>query len=237
MTALKLEEVSLQLGSGVDQTAALRSIDLTVDLGELVAVTGRSGSGKSSLCNVAGGLIVPSVGTVTVMGERLTTSATQLADVRRRHVGYVFQNLNLIANLTVVENVSLPLELGGMPSAQARELADDALQQVELALAAGRFPDELSGGEQQRVAIARGLVGPRNLLIADEPTAALDDVAGEAILRLLRARCDAGAAALMVTHDPSQAAWADRVIRLESGRIISETKAAPTDLDVTGFMK
>ncbi len=233
--ALALDAVDLifgadRPGAGV---AALRNVTLTIAPGELVAVTGRSGSGKSSLLNVAGGLVPATAGIVTVCGERLRgRSPADLAAIRRRHVGYVFQDLNLLPTLTAVENTSLPLELAGWNRAEADASARRALDEVELSAEADRFPDELSGGQKQRVAIARGLVGQRSLLLADEPTAALDDVTGEVILRLIKAQCDRGAAALLVTHDPAQAAWADRVIRLADGAIESETvrPALRTDL-------
>ena len=190
---------------------------LRLEPGELVAVTGRSGSGKSSLLNVAGGLVAPTLGSVTVCGEQLSDrTPRQQAAIRRRHIGYVFQDLNLLPTLSAAENVSLPLELAGRNRREAEAEAVEALDRVGLDGLAGRFPDELSGGQRQRVAIARGLVGDRSLLLADEPTSALDDLTGEEILRLIRDQCDRGAAALLVTHDPSLSAWADRVIRLAS---------------------
>lgn len=238
--ALRFDDVDLLFGidpatdgpgAGV---AALRNITLSVAPGELVAVTGRSGSGKSTLLNAAGGLVPATAGRITVCGQSLRGGTpTQLAAIRRRHIGYVFQDLNLLPTLTAAENTSLPLELAGWGRADAMAAAVKALDEVELSTdEADRFPDQLSGGQKQRVAIARGLVGQRSLLLADEPTAALDEVTGEVILRLIRARCDQGAAALLVTHDPAQAAWANRVIRLVDGAIESETvrPALRTDL-------
>ena len=170
-------------------------------------MTGRSGSGKSTLLNVAGGLDVPTGGSVSVAGESLAAlSRARLAELRRRHVGYVFQADNLLPTLTALENVALPLELDGVAVGAARGAAERALAQVLPAEHAARYPDQLSGGEQQRVAIARALVGERTLLLADEPTGALDEVTAEGVLRLIRQAVDAGAAALMVTHDPAQAA-------------------------------
>ncbi|HEX6871753.1 MAG TPA: ABC transporter ATP-binding protein, partial [Micromonosporaceae bacterium] len=144
----------------------------------------------------------------------------ELAAVRRRRVGYVFQDLNLLPSLTAAENVALPLELDGMPLRQTRRLAAAALAEVDLADLAQRFPDEMSGGQQQRVAIARALVGDRRLVLADEPTGALDSQTGESVLRLLRARVDAGAAGVLVTHEARHAAWADRVVFLRDGKIV-----------------
>jgi putative ABC transport system ATP-binding protein len=185
---------------------------------------GPSGSGKSTLLNLAGGLDSPSQGEVVVEGEVLgTLNRKQLARLRRRFVGYVFQDLNLLASLTAAENVALPLELDGMAVRKARKLAETALDEVGLADLAPRFPDEMSGGQQQRVAIARALVGDRRLVLADEPTGALDSQTGEAVLRLLRARVDAGAAGVLVTHEARHAAWADRVIFLRDGVVVDTT--------------
>lgn len=234
---LSMRQINLTIGTGSRQTQALVDIDLELHGGELVAVTGRSGSGKSSLLNVAGGLVNPTGGRVEVDGTALDTlSKREVSALRRRMIGYVFQDLNLLPTLTAAENVALPLELDGWKLAGARSAAADALDGVEIGHLADRFPDELSGGERQRVAVARGLVGPRTLLLADEPTGALDEVTSEAMLKLLRRRCDEGAAVLLVTHDPSQAAWADRVVRLRDGRIdsISERSSVAPDLRALG---
>jgi len=144
-------------------------------------------------------------------------------------VGYVFQRLNLLASLTALENVMLPLELDGIGSRVARVAAEAALADAGFNGSTKRYPDDLSGGEQQRVAIARGVVGERALLLADEPTGALDTVAGEAILQLLSARRDAGAAVVLVTHEPRFAGWADRVLFLRDGQIVDEAVAARGD--------
>jgi putative ABC transport system ATP-binding protein len=194
---------------------------------------GPSGSGKSTLLNLAGGLDSPTRGEVLVAGESLgRCSRRRLAAVRRRTVGYVFQDLNLLASLTAVENVALPAELDGTSSRAARTLALAALATVDMADLAGRFPDELSGGQQQRVAIARALIGQRSLVLADEPTGALDSQTGEAVLRLLRSRVDGGAAGVLVTHEARHAAWADRVIFLRDGEVVdaSGPLAQPEEL-------
>jgi putative ABC transport system ATP-binding protein len=218
---LKLTDVSRVHGQGPTQVHALTGVDLTVQEGELVAVMGPSGSGKSTLLNVAGGLDTATSGTVLVAGRDVTsTDARRRAEIRRRDVGYVFQDLNLIPALTALENVALPLELDGVGLRAARQQAADALDAVGLESARDRFPEDLSGGQQQRVAIARALVGPRRLVLADEPTGALDSVTGEAVMRLLRDRVDAGAAGLLVTHDARYAAWADRTIHLRDGEVI-----------------
>ena len=229
---LELDQVSLTLGEGVGRTDALVDVNLTVAAGELVAIMGRSGSGKSSLLNVAGGLHTTSSGAVRVAGIDISAlSPSELAAQRRRSVGFVFQDLNLISSLTAAENVALPLELDGVAAKTARAEAEKALEAVDLPGLGKRFPDEMSGGQRQRVAIARGLVGDRQLLLADEPTGALDEVTGEGIMEILRRRCDEGAAALLVTHDPSIAAWGDRVVRLRDGRIDSVTERPTAVID------
>ncbi|CAM3417512.1 ABC transporter ATP-binding protein [Occultella aeris] len=211
-------------GEGVRAVRALDDVTLSVRMGELVAVMGPSGSGKSTLLNLAGGLDTPTSGAVRLAGEALSDlDAKGRAALRRRRIGYVFQDLNLIPALTAAENVSLPRELDGARPRKAKQEALVALEQVGVGHLAGRFPDELSGGQQQRVAIARALVGPRRLVLADEPTGALDSVTGEAVMRVLRARVDAGAAGLLVTHEPRFAAWADRTVFLRDGVLVDST--------------
>ncbi len=234
---LELRNVTRVHGDGETAVHALRGVTLTVRPGELVAVMGPSGSGKSTLLQLAGGLDVPTSGEVFVEGTSLSTlSRNALAQVRRRSVGYVFQDLNLIPALTAVENVALPRELDGVAARKARRLAMEALESVAVPELAERFPDEMSGGQQQRVAIARALVGPRRLVLADEPTGALDSQTGEAVLRLIRARCDDGAAGVLVTHEARHAAWADRVVFLRDGTVVDETGPAdqPESLLQTG---
>jgi putative ABC transport system ATP-binding protein len=221
---LELRKVSRVHGEGAVQVHALRGVTLTVVPGELVAVMGPSGSGKSTLLHLAGGLDAPTSGQVVLDG--VTTgglSARARAALRRRTVGYVFQDLNLVPALTAVENVMLPRELDGFATRQARREAWAALGEVGIRDLADRFPDEMSGGQQQRVAIARALVGPRRLVLADEPTGALDSATGEAVMRILRKRVDAGASGLLVTHEARHAAWADRVIFLRDGVIVDSS--------------
>ncbi|GAA1673848.1 ABC transporter ATP-binding protein [Glycomyces endophyticus] len=229
MTVLQLRAVTRVHGAGDNAVHALVETDLQVAAGELVAIMGPSGSGKSTLLNLAGGLDAPSSGQVLVEGTVLASlNKKQLARLRRRSVGYVFQDYNLIPSLTAAENAALPLELDGVSAGKARAQALAALEEVGLdAKQADRFPDELSGGQSQRVAIARALIGERRLVLADEPTGALDSTTGEEVLKLLRRRCDAGAAGLLVTHDARHAGWADRVVFLRDGRVVDSSAPLP----------
>ncbi len=216
-------------GTGDRVARALGPIDLRIDESEFVAIMGPSGSGKSTLLNLAGGLDKPTDGSVSLGGRPLDNiNAHDLATLRRTYIGFVFQDLNLLPGLTALENVTLPLELSGASSSRCRPEAEVALQGVGMADKAHRFPENLSGGEQQRVAIARAVVGPRQLLLADEPTGALDTVTGERIMRLLRKQCESGRTVVLVTHDSSHAAWADRVVFLRDGRIVDETRSPGT---------
>lgn len=227
-TMLQMRQVSKVYGSGHTEVNALREVDLVVDRSEMVAVMGPSGSGKSTLLTIAGSLEEATSGDVWVDGADLSgMSADDRARLRRRSIGYVFQDLNLLPGLTATENVSLPLELDGSDSGPAQETALQALRDLGLADRAGHFPDDLSGGEQQRVAIARAMVGSRRLLLADEPSGALDTVNGETVIRLLRDACKRGMAVVVVTHDAQLAAWADRVIFLRDGRMVDHTGPAP----------
>lgn len=198
--ALVLDQVTRVHHDGPNKILALDHVDLTVEYGELVAIMGPSGAGKSTLLNVAGTLDTPTEGRVLIDGIDVSEfKAPMRAKIRREHVGIVFQDFNLIPTLTVAENVALPLELGNIPRGQARTHAVEALQEIGLTEIADRYPSEVSGGQRQRAAIARALVGERRLILADEPTGALDTTTGESVLQLLRTQVDMGAAGLLVT--------------------------------------
>jgi putative ABC transport system ATP-binding protein len=225
---LELRGVSKVYGEGTAQVHALRGVDLAVEAGELVAIMGPSGSGKSTLLTIAGSLEQPTSGDVIVGGEAVATmSRNDRARLRRRSIGYVFQDFNLLAGLTAVENVALPLELDGVGPKAARLAGMQALDELGLTNRAGRFPDDLSGGERQRVAIARAVVGGRRLLLADEPSGALDSINAEAVMRLVHSECRRGLAGVVVTHDAQLASWADRVVFLRDGRVVDQTAPAP----------
>jgi putative ABC transport system ATP-binding protein len=196
----------------------------------MVAVMGPSGSGKSTLLTIAGSLEEPTEGEVLVHGAALAgLSRNGKARLRRRTVGYVFQDYNLLPGLTAVENVSLPLELDGRHARRARAAGLAALEELGLAERAEHYPSELSGGERQRVAIARAVIGERGLLLADEPSGALDSGNAEAVMRLLHEACrNARMAAVVVTHDGQLASWADRVVFLRDGRITDQPDQAPS---------
>ncbi len=229
MNLLELHHVSKSYGQGTGEVHALREIDLSVDRGSLVAVMGPSGSGKSTLLTIAGSLEEPTTGDVLIYGMHLARmSRNDRARLRRCTIGFVFQDFNLLAGLTAAENVSLPLELDGQPVRQARAVALSALEDLGIADRADHYPDELSGGERQRAAIARAVVGERHLLLADEPSGALDSANGEAVMRLILSACKRGVAAVVVTHDAQLASWADRVVFLRDGRVVDQTLPPPS---------
>ena len=228
MSLLELRSISKVYGKGAAEVQALRDISLSILAGTMVAVMGPSGSGKSTLLTIAGTLEEPTSGAVLVNGQDVAAmSGGAKARVRRRAIGYVFQDFNLLPGLTAAENVSLPLELDGMSARRAHLAGIKALDDLGLGDRASRFPDELSGGERQRVAIARAVVGERSLLLADEPSGALDSVNGEAVMRLIHTYCKRGTAAVVVTHDAQLASWADRVVFLRDGRLVDQTVPPP----------
>lgn len=228
---LELVDVEKTYGTGPTAVTALDGVTLSVAPAELVAVRGPSGCGKSTLLHLAGGLDEPSGGRVEVGGRNLRwMSATELASLRRREVGYVFQRLNLVPGLTALENVMLPLELDGVGRRLSHERALEALAAVNLEHHLDRYPDDFSGGEQQRIAIARAIVGTRRLLLADEPTGALDTATGEAVIQLLASLPErTGTAVVLVTHEPRFAASAERVVSMRDGRIVGVAVAPPQE--------
>jgi putative ABC transport system ATP-binding protein len=229
MSYLELRQVSKSYGAGASEVHALSEVDLAVGRGSLVAVMGPSGSGKSTLLTIAGSLEEPTSGEVVIDGDALSSmSRNDKARLRRRTVGYVFQDFNLLAGLTAAENVSLPLELDGLSAKKAHLAGMAALEELGLADRATHFPDELSGGERQRVAIARAIVGDRSLLLADEPSGALDSTNGDAVMRMILAACHRGVAAVVVTHDAQLASWADRVVFIRDGQVVDQTVPPPS---------
>ncbi len=221
---LQFHGVTKTYRHGMVDVSAVRGIDLEVAAGSLTAVMGPSGSGKSTLLHLAAGMVVATSGQVRVdqtdLGGR---SPAQLAALRRRTVGVVFQQYNLLPTLTALENVTLPLELDGMGLRQARSVATDALERVGIERPFDRFPDDLSGGQQQRVAIARAVAVPRKVVLADEPTGALDTITGDRIMDLFADLAAGGAAVLVVTHEPRVTGFADRVVTLRDGKRVADT--------------
>jgi len=223
MSLLELHQISKSFGEGETAVRALDGINLSLDAGQLVAVMGPSGSGKSTLLTIAGSLEEPSSGEVRINGAALSSlSRNEKARLRRRTIGYVFQDFNLLPGLTAAENVALPLELDGVANRKAQQAGLAALERLGLADRARHYPDQLSGGERQRVAIARSVVGERKLLLADEPSGALDSANSEVVMRMILDACTRGVAAVVVTHDAHLASWADRVVFIRDGRAVDQ---------------
>ncbi len=225
MSVVEFVDVVKSYGQGPMEVRALTDVSFAVAPGKIVAVRGPSGCGKSTLLHLAGGLEDPSAGRVLIGGRDLSTmDAAERAELRRRHLGYVFQRLNLVVGLTALENVMLPLELDGTGAREARARAREALATVGLDHHLDRYPDDFSGGQQQRIAIARAIVGARSLLLADEPTGALDTRTGEAVIDLLASLpAERGTSVVLVTHEPRYAACADRVVSMRDGRVVGVT--------------
>ena len=231
---VELDDVGKVYGAGETEVRALDGVTLAVAEGEFVAVRGPSGCGKSTLLHLAGGLEHPTTGRVRMAGHDLQeVGAVELARIRRRDVGFVFQRLNLVAAMTAIENVMLPLELDGAPPRRARAKAAAALAAVGIDQGLNRYPDDVSGGQQQRIAIARAIVGERRLLLADEPTGSLDSITGDAVIELLASLPEvAGTAVVLVTHEPRYASWADRVVSLRDGVVVDQTPAPRGDTEL-----
>jgi putative ABC transport system ATP-binding protein len=228
---LEIIDVAKSFGTGPTEVYALKGISTNVAEGEFVAVMGPSGCGKSTLLHLSGALEQPSAGRVLVGGRDLTSMGrADQAELRRRDVGYVFQRLNLIPSLTAVENVMLPLELDGVGLREARGRATEALSASGLEGPLDRYPDDFSGGQQQRIAIARAIVGTRRLLLADEPTGSLDTLNSDEVVEMLAQLPQrTGTSVVMVTHEPRFASWADRVIFMRDGKIVDESGLSTSD--------
>lgn len=225
---LQYIDVVKSYGEGELQTRALTDVSLSIDAGEFVAIMGPSGCGKSTLLHLAGGLEEATAGRVLVNGADVSTmSGAEKATLRRQEVGYIFQKLNLIPSLTAIENVMLPLELDGTSKKKSRERARDVIADLGLSHNLDRYPSEFSGGQQQRIAIARSLVANRSLLLADEPTGALDTVNADEIIEILaQLPKNYNTSVILVTHEPRFASWADRVVFLRDGRIVGESQSS-----------
>jgi len=206
------------------ETHALAGIHLHIKKGEYLSISGPSGCGKSTLLAILGLLDSPSDGSYILNGKAVQgLKLSERARIRNREIGFIFQAFNLIGDLTVYENVELPLTYRGMPSAERKKRVHDALERVGMSHRIKHYPSQLSGGQQQRVAVARALAGDPSILLADEPTGNLDSTNGEAVMELLRELHRGGATICMVTHDPRYARYADRTIRLFDGRIVEES--------------
>lgn len=215
---MKLENITFSITDGAQTRNILHDVSLDVQPGELVAVMGPSGAGKSTLLKVAGLLQTPTSGRVIVAGQECSRmNKKQRAALRRDQLGFVFQDYNLVDTLTIAENVALPLELAGAKDAHEQALTE--LEALGLGAIADQFPANVSGGERQRAAIARAFIGPRSVILADEPTGALDTANSDAVMRLIRERVDAGASGMLVTHEPRLAAYSDRTVRLKDGEL------------------
>jgi putative ABC transport system ATP-binding protein len=219
---LELDRVSKVYSTGAIEVRALDDVSLSVDQGEMVAIMGHSGSGKSTMMNILGCLDNPTSGSYRLDGEDVVNlSDNQLAAIRNRKIGFVFQSFNLLPRTSAQRNVELPLVYGGQGDRAGRARA--ALAQVGLAARAGHMPNELSGGQQQRVAIARALVTNPAMILADEPTGALDSVSTDDVMKLLVELNEAGRTVVLITHEDDVASHATRVVRLDDGRITSDT--------------
>jgi len=221
LPVIRMESVTKVFLTDEVETHALASIDMQIGRGEYVAIAGPSGCGKSTLLSILGLLDSPTDGQYWLNDQAVADlTMSQRARIRNREVGFIFQAFNLIGDLTVYENVELPLTYRGMPSGERRSAVEEALEKVEMAHRMKHYPSQLSGGQQQRVAVARALAGSPSILLADEPTGNLDSKNGEAVMDLMKNLHNEGATICMVTHDPRYAEYADRTIRLFDGAIV-----------------
>jgi putative ABC transport system ATP-binding protein len=222
MALIEISNVKKQYSSGDDVVEALRGVDITIEAGEFITIMGQSGSGKSTLLSVLGGMNHPTAGEVEMAGVKLyQLPGEKLADFRAQNLGFVFQSFHLIPYLTAIENVMLPLAIVKMKGTEKTATAKRALERVGLGNKLDRLPNQLSGGEQERVAIARAIVNNPHILLADEPTGNLDSKTSEEVMALFRELNDAGQTVVMVTHNPENGAYADRTISLKDGMVLS----------------
>ncbi|MGI9524767.1 MAG: ABC transporter ATP-binding protein [Hyphomicrobiaceae bacterium] len=232
----EMRSVTKELGQGASKVVAVNNVSITINASELTLLMGPSGSGKTTLVSILGCILKPTTGHVIIDGRDTTgMSAEELAALRRRHIGFIFQSYNLFPTLNALENVRLALDVRGLRGRETRKRAEDALCSVGLADRMGNFPRQLSGGEQQRVAVARALAGAPSLILADEPTAALDSENGLAVMELLADIAHhEERAVLAVTHDPRTLSYADRILQIEDGKICGDARGrgepTPSDL-------
>jgi putative ABC transport system ATP-binding protein len=221
MALIEINNVKKQYTSGDDVVEALRGVDISIETGEFITIMGQSGSGKSTLLSVLGGMNHPTAGEVEMAGVKLyQLPGEKLADFRAQNLGFVFQSFHLIPYLTAIENVMLPLAIVRMSAPAKKTAARRALERVGLGAKVDRLPNQLSGGEQERVAIARAIVNNPHILLADEPTGNLDSKTSEEVMALFRELNDAGQTVVMVTHNPENGAYSDRTINLKDGMVV-----------------
>lgn len=221
MALIEITNLKKHYGSGDDVVEALRGVDISIESGEFITIMGQSGSGKSTLLSVLGGMNHPTAGEVEMAGIKLyRLPGEKLADFRAQNLGFVFQSFHLIPYLTAIENVMLPLAIVKMSTAAKKDAARQALDRVGLGGKLDRLPNQLSGGEQERVAIARAIVNDPHILLADEPTGNLDSKTSEEVMALFRELNDAGQTVVMVTHNPENGRYADRTIHLRDGKVV-----------------
>jgi len=238
---IELEGVSKVFYTEEVETHALNNVHLRIQQGEFVAIAGPSGCGKTTLLSLLGLLDTPTSGEYRLVGEPVANlTAAQRAQIRNREIGFVFQAFNLIGDLTVYENVELPLTYRNMPAAERKKRVQEALERVGMAHRTGHYPAQLSGGQQQRVAVARAIAGSPSVLLADEPTGNLDSTNGEAVMDLLRELHRGGATIVMVTHDPRYEEYAERSIHLFDGQVVEDVSgpraaAMVSELEQHGF--
>jgi putative ABC transport system ATP-binding protein len=234
-TLIQLENLGKVFETDEVETHALSNVHLTIDRGEYVAIAGPSGCGKSTLLSILGLLDSPTTGTYLLNGRPVQDlDVGERARIRNREIGFVFQSFNLIGDLTVFENVELPLSYRGVPAGDRASRVKAALERVGMGHRARHLPGQLSGGQQQRVAVARALVGQPQVLLADEPTGNLDSRNGEAVMQLLRELHRGGATICMVTHDPRFTRYAERAVHLFDGRVVDESAEPPLEAQPAG---